>query len=551
MLNRMLFLLALVFLISACSEKPQGSSGNAPTTSNSLPNVVFLLVDDIGLSSIPAAANPSAAGIGWTSTNSNGQDSVAYELPNINAFAQEARVYSNMYATSLCAPSRGELITGRYPFRNGIVDPQWNMDSLAAPFWPNNADSNNAITTALGYLDTLQIGYPEVMRAMGYSTSFGGKWNLRYGQSMCHMDGKGDTMYTSEYYMDSLVPRQRAHLNSMGFDSTFGPLALLGNRIDYYPPQLTDAGNLKEQYLSDSLHNWMKNSVIKGRAKGKPHYAHYCFGLIHDPDEAQICHDYGYSPPPSDSGDTNPNRTWAAKVAEVDMLIGQFIRFIDSLDAASGTNTLIILAGDNGTENTYYSSYNGNWVQGGKTQNISNGGRVPFMVRWKGSVNPGIDSTLADFTDIFPTMVELVDGSESLRALVARNNPGYEPNFICQSQNAMTSNSYVLDGQSLLYDMTEGKMGSQVQPRKAIYGQTNGQALLCNAGYKLGITSFKGFYRINDQNLADIVIDPRVLISAIGDSALQKPHFHNVNDLANYRQLCEHYNLLFPYLARE
>lgn len=548
MLKRSCFFVAGLCLIVSCSTNPTDKTTDLATPSNPLPNIVFLLIDDLGMSSIPYCGNPANGAHGWTSLDPNGDDSIPYELPNITAFAQESRVYTNMYATALCAPSRGELITGRYPFRNGLVYPQWAMNLGAAPYCPNNLDSNNAITTALGYLNTNQVGYPAVLQAMGYNTAFGGKWNLRFGQTMCQMDGKdgGD----SASYMDSLVPLQAAHLNAMGFDQTFGPVALLGNTIDYYPPQLENAGGLSQQYLSNTLQNWMETTLIKGRASGQPQYIHYCFGLIHDPYGGAPCEEYGYSPPPSDSGDTDIDSVWAAKVEEVDLLIGQFVQLIDSLDSVNGTSTLIIVAGDNGTEDNYYSNYNGSWVPGGKATNTSNGSRVPFMVRWPGTVNPGIDLTLADFTDIFPTMVELAGGTNALNSLVSQGNPGYVPTFISGTNAPMTSQSYVLDGQSLLYEMTNGKWGAKISPRQAVYAQYQANGLLANAGYKLGITSNAGFYSINDETLGDSAITMSTLIQAIGQSAAANPFQQGTANYANYGNLVSYYNLIFPNAAK-
>lgn len=552
MIKRLCFLLGVLCLIASCSGNSTEISTDPPTTGNeqgTRPNIVFLLIDDLGLSSVPCGLIPVNQDYGWTSTHSTGEDSAKYEYVNIASFARESRVYTNMYATALCAPSRGALITGRYPFRNGMVNPAWPQNDMntPAPYYPNNFDNNNVATSAQGYLDTNQVGYPEVLQAMGYNTVFGGKWNLRYGSTMCSIDGKGGG--SSADYMDILVPTQAAHLNAMGFNQTFGPIALVGNTIDYYPPQLDTAKNLSKKYLSNTIQEWMATQAIAGWGTGKPQYLHYCFGLIHDPFGGKPCQNYGYSPPPSDSGDTDSNTVWAAKVDEVDMLIGQFVALIDSLDRANGTSTMIILAGDNGTEDEYYSSYKGTWVQGGKSTNTSNGSRVPFMVRWPGKVKPGVDAALADFTDIFPTMVELVGGTEALGTLVSEGNPNFQPSYKGGPNPKMTTTSYVLDGQSLLHEMTDGKLGKPVSPREAVYTQSNSMALLANSGYKLGINQNVGFYRINNNTLVDSLFTTGALITAIGNAAAANPFEQGTAQYENYDRLVAYYNQIFPLAA--
>lgn len=550
-------MLAWILFMVSCAPTPKDNPGDLPTddnTTESLPNIVFLLIDDIGISSIPYYGNAVDSTTGWTSQSANGADSMEYAMPNLAAFGQEARVYTNMYATALCAPSRGALITGRYPFRNGIVYPQWGINESAAGYQPNNYDSNNSITTAQGYLDTNQVGYPEVLRAMGYTTAFGGKWNLRYGQNMCAMDGRinGDEINSSDSanYMDAIVPAQAAHLNAMGFDQTFGPVALVGNTIDYYPPQLQNAGNAEQQYLSDSLLKWMKNTLLEGRAAKQPQYIHYCFGLIHDP-YGSSCNEYGYSPPPSDSGDSDQNHVWADKADEVDRLIGAFVHMIDSVDSVYGTQTLIIIAGDNGTEDTYYSQYQDTWVQGGKSSNTTNGSRVPFMVRWPGMVDTGMVDVLVDFTDVFPTMVDLVGGEDALDSLVGAGNQNYQPCYKGGANSTMDSLSYVIDGQSFLYEMTGGRTGTQLSPRQAVYAQYNGTALLANQDYKLGISSDVGFYKINDATLVDSAITGTAYIKAIGDKAAANPFDEGTAYYNNYDSLVGYYNAIFPAAASQ
>lgn len=547
--------LASVLTLGSCTSDTKDPTGNVTPTTNdcpaveSLPNIVFLLIDDLGISSVPAYGNPSDSTTGWTSLYTTRNDSIEYLAPNIASLAEESRVYTNMYATSLCAPSRGQLITGRYPFRNGIVYPGWDLDAGPAPYDTNDVSGQAPIISALGYLDSSQVGYPAVLRAMGYETAFGGKWNLRYGQTMCDLDGKqyGDTTG----YLGNTVPNQASHLNAMGFDQTFGPVALVGNTIDYYPPQLEDEGSLSKQYLPNALYDWML-TTLSGREAGTPQYIHYCFGLIHDPFNGACNDEHGpFSPPPPFTGKTQHDSlmrdsVWAQKMMYVDGLVGKFVRAIDSVDSVNNTQTMIILAGDNGTENEYFSNFNNTWVPGGKFTNTSNGARVPFMVRWKGVVTKGADNTLSDFADVFPTMVELVQGEDALDSLVNVGNPGFHPSYKGGKYPEQTASSYTLDGQSLLYDMTGGNLGCALSPRTGIYAQTNGQALIANEGYKLGIETDVGFYQINNVTLADDSITGATLISAIGDSAVSNPFSPGSPEAANYDSLVTYYYTLFP-----
>src|SRR5438046_1183807 len=67
------------------------------------PNIIFILADDYGL-----------PGVGCY-----GGD---FKTPHIDALAARGLRFDYCFAAPLCAPSRPMLMTGRYPFRTGVLD---------------------------------------------------------------------------------------------------------------------------------------------------------------------------------------------------------------------------------------------------------------------------------------------------------------------------------------------------------------------------------------------------------------------------------------------
>ena len=67
-------------------------------------NVLILLADDVGVDKI------GAYGVG----------SAPPPTPNIDALAQRGVLFRNVWTSPLCSPTRGQIMTGRYPFRTGV-----------------------------------------------------------------------------------------------------------------------------------------------------------------------------------------------------------------------------------------------------------------------------------------------------------------------------------------------------------------------------------------------------------------------------------------------
>jgi len=103
MMNRRCFLKTLGF--GAAAAVLPGNLSAAPTAAKRKPNIVLILVDDLG----------------WTDVGCFG--SKYYETPNIDRLAAEGMKFTNGYAAcAVCSPTRAAVMTGRYPARLGITD---------------------------------------------------------------------------------------------------------------------------------------------------------------------------------------------------------------------------------------------------------------------------------------------------------------------------------------------------------------------------------------------------------------------------------------------
>ena len=129
----------------------QRSTG-APTK----PNIVFVIIDDAGSDSF-TRWNP--AGIALPQT------------PVIDSLCDQGVRFSNVWAMPQCSPSRVAMMTGRYPFRTGVM----NACLGSAP--PRSQASPYEYTL------------PRLLSTAGYSTGYIGKFHL--GDSVLNPEGAG------------------------------------------------------------------------------------------------------------------------------------------------------------------------------------------------------------------------------------------------------------------------------------------------------------------------------------------------------------------------
>ena len=118
--------------------------GDAPHTSPSRPNVIFIYADDLGIGDL------SCYGATKIST------------PNLDRLASQGQRFTNAYATSATStPSRFGLLTGMYPWR------QQNTGIA-----PGNSEL---------IIDTACYTLADALHDAGYATGAVGKWHLGLG----------------------------------------------------------------------------------------------------------------------------------------------------------------------------------------------------------------------------------------------------------------------------------------------------------------------------------------------------------------------------------
>lgn len=150
---------ALAAIAMACTCRglaAAGEAGGAPPGPEVKPNIVFVIIDDAGVDSFERW-NP--LGIGLPKT------------PVIDSLCDQGVRFSNVWSMPQCSPSRVAMMTGRYPFRTGV------MNACLATAPPRSQASPYEFTL------------PRLLATAGYASGYVGKFHL--GDPALNPEGDG------------------------------------------------------------------------------------------------------------------------------------------------------------------------------------------------------------------------------------------------------------------------------------------------------------------------------------------------------------------------
>jgi len=279
--------------------------------------------------------------------------------------------FTHCFANPLCSPSRAQLLTGRYPFLNGlkvVLSSKRQEDIFLRPSQPS---------------------FPRQLKQHGYATQIVGKWHVS-------LEHKHDT------------------IRDFGFDhyQTWSIFDDRGQKTTRYwnPYQLRDgriiAEEVRKRYGPDVDLETHLDFIRKCAQDQKPFLAFYSTYLPHypwEPTPDSEAPSYR-APNAAHKGDA---KYFPEMVAYLDRQIGAMLRTLDELGIAE--NTIVLFLADNGTDSDLVNTWgDGRKVAGGKGTMTDRGTRVPLIVRWPGQIQPGkVCDDLVDLSDFLPTLCEL------------------------------------------------------------------------------------------------------------------------------------------------
>ncbi|MBI4626893.1 MAG: arylsulfatase [Verrucomicrobia bacterium] len=215
-------LLAFVITVGA------GPIGAAPSAVAPRPNVLLILVDDLGFSDLGAYGGE-------------------IRTPNLDRLAADGLRFTQFYNCAVCVTSRAALTTGLYP-RQGKG----------------------------GLLRDNMVTIGEVMRQAGYATSLIGKWHLGGAAPLRPIDRGFDEFY-------GLLDGCSNHFNPAQPDPTFyngGATRLFAHhdkRVTEFP---------RDFYTTDAFSARAAEFIRRTTRAGRPFFLNLCYTAPHFPLQA-------------------------------------------------------------------------------------------------------------------------------------------------------------------------------------------------------------------------------------------------------------------------
>jgi len=354
-----------------------GSMQSVSATTPERPNVIYVLVDDLGYGDV----NFELDGAGVFG-NPN------IRTPCLAKLAKESLVFRHHYAASpVCSPSRAGLMTGRTPSRCNINQ------------YINDTRDNDKF-----FLRGYEVTIPEALKSVGYQTAIFGKWHLNGADWEKPSSWRGWTgSFPKQQGFDhGIVCKEDPHFTRRLKVNT------QKHPGDYFTVDGEPLGAIKgysSDIISDRAVAWMKES----RDSSKPFFMYLSYDAVHIRVAAADKYERLY-----DTGDARKD-AYYANVTHVDAAIGRVVEAVDRMGLKN--DTIIFFSSDNGPDvlgcwDATYFCYGTSYPLAGQKYQLYEGGiRVPGMVRWPGTIAPGLSDEPNSTLDVLPTLCDLAGAS--------------------------------------------------------------------------------------------------------------------------------------------
>ena len=384
-----------------------GCDKTSPKLDKELPNIIYILADDLGYGDI-SYNNPDSK----------------IQTPNIDGLIAGGMQFIDAHSTSsVCTPTRYSIMTGNYAWRSRLKQ---------GVLWSYGES----------LIEKDQLTVPAMLKEKGYKTGVVGKWHLGLGWAIKDEFQDSISRETADINNEGLIKNLNGDwvdfgqkLKSgpwdYGFDYNFvlpasldiPPYCYIENdRLVTIPDSLTEGSHIG---LDKSGPFWRPGRISKGfEFDGVlPRFMEKSKEFIssHKSDSAPF---FLYLPLAAPHTPWVPTDTYKDKsgaglygdfVQMIDEQIGQLLGYLKEHNLED--NTLVIFTSDNGPywlpdKIEQFGHRSAHHFRGMKADIHEGGHRIPFVVRWPGKVKAASESkTPTTLANLMTTLAELTEVS--------------------------------------------------------------------------------------------------------------------------------------------
>jgi arylsulfatase A-like enzyme len=371
------------------ADEGRTTSAAEPQTPTRKPNILFILVDNLGWGELGCYGGGELRGA---------------PTPRLDRMASEGLRLQNYNVESECSPTRAALLTGRHGIRTGV----WRS---TPPGFPQG-------------LTQWEVTIAKLLSAQGYATGHFGKWHLGDREGRFPTDQGFD-----EWYGIPRTSHDCQAAEAPGFDPKLLTTTYILEGRQGEKSRPVEVFNFKaRRHIDAEITKRTIDFLQRSQKAGKPFYAYVPLTQVH----------YPTLPHPDFQGKTG-NGDFADAVTEMDHRVGQLLDAVKELDLED--NTLVVFCSDNGPEfRRPWRGTAGPWT--GTYHTAMEGAlRAPFIARWPGRIKPGrVSNEMVHAVDLFSTLARLggaavpndraIDGVDQLDFLLGKQEKSKREGFV-------------------------------------------------------------------------------------------------------------------------
>jgi arylsulfatase len=360
---------------SATPTKVAQAQQPAPATTSGggrKPNILMIMGDDIG----------------WFNVSAYNMGIMRYRTPNIDRIAKEGALFTDWYSEQSCTAGRAAFITGQSPVRTG-------MTKVGLP----------GATVGLQAED---MTVAEALKPLGYATGQFGKNHLGDRNEFLPTVHGFDEFFGNLYHLNAEEePQNPDYPKDPRFRARFGPRGVLRCKAtDRDDPTVDPAWGkvgkqtientgpldtkrmetVDEEFLSAAL-----DFIDRNQKANTPWFCYFNSTRTHIWTHLKA----------ASQGKTGLG-IYPDAMVELDGYVGQLLKKLDDLGVAN--DTIVVFTSDNGAEVMSWPDGGNTPFRGEKATNWEGGFRVPTVIRWPGTIQPGsVYNDIFSHYDLLPT----------------------------------------------------------------------------------------------------------------------------------------------------